>query len=300
MFRHEINDLADKFAAIQKQEENNYNVPDYLSPTHNIGNPPDYGEQSTTRTSFVDGALRQDIVHWCYKVVDYLNMDRNTVSVSMSYFDRYVSVRTVNKKVAQLVGLTSLYLAIKLYEQEWKSKMPALLTHFITLSRGNFTANVITLMESELLNTLNYYVHPPTPQTIVLELFKMFPTYINPSSLRDVVEHANFLTEVSVTDSYFMTQKPSSIAVASLLVAMNNDPHLPPDERKAALEAVHQVTNIEFHSVGVEECRLKLLELYSERFDEEITVYYNERNVQAYRTETVSPVSVAGIVDPMV
>jgi len=297
MFPYELNDLPDKFAVLQRQEETIYKVPDYLAPSYIIRNPPEQEEQITPRKTIVDDALRQDIVHWCYKVVDYLNMNRNTVSVSISYFDRFLSVRTVNKKVAQLVGLTSLYLAIKLYEQEWKTRMPVVLSHFITLSRNNFTGSDIIGMEALILNTLNFHMHPPTPQTIVSQLLHMFPNHIDPLSLRDLVEHSNFLIEVSVTDSFFMTRKSSSIAVASLLVAMNNDPYISQDDRKTAMESVRQITNIDFHSIEVEECRTKLVVLYSERFDEEIADHHTEHNGHTYRTETVSPVSVAGISD---
>eukprot|EP00586_Coscinodiscus_wailesii_P002207 CAMPEP_0172491940 /NCGR_PEP_ID=MMETSP1066-20121228/22878_1 /TAXON_ID=671091 /ORGANISM="Coscinodiscus wailesii, Strain CCMP2513" /LENGTH=305 /DNA_ID=CAMNT_0013261265 /DNA_START=85 /DNA_END=1002 /DNA_ORIENTATION=- len=301
MSRNEMIDLADKFAVMRRQEETTYKVPDYLSPRYIASNLSPSAELQTPRKSIVDDDLRVEIVHWSYKVVDYLNMDRETVSISLSLFDRFLSIHTVNKKVAQLVGLTSLYLAVKLSEQEWKMKMPLLLSHFITLSRDNFTARDIVGMEALILSTLRYHVHPPTPQSVVSHLLLMFPQHVNPESTRRITDYATFLTELSVCEYFFVTRKTSSIALAALIVGMDNDPYLSPVDRKTFLESVRQVTTIDSNSLEVEECRMNLQMLYngSEKFDDDISEQYTAANnpESTFRTETVSPVSVTGIID---
>lgn len=64
----------------------------------------------------------------------------------MSFLDRYLSVKRVNKKTFQLAAMTSLYLAIKITE-------PSILkiSSLIGLSRGFFTSEHIIAMEQSIL-----------------------------------------------------------------------------------------------------------------------------------------------------
>eukprot|EP00580_Thalassiosira_gravida_P018045 CAMPEP_0201677510 /NCGR_PEP_ID=MMETSP0494-20130426/44271_1 /ASSEMBLY_ACC=CAM_ASM_000839 /TAXON_ID=420259 /ORGANISM="Thalassiosira gravida, Strain GMp14c1" /LENGTH=202 /DNA_ID=CAMNT_0048160479 /DNA_START=55 /DNA_END=660 /DNA_ORIENTATION=- len=111
---------------------------------------------ASSSSSQITEVWREKICEWCYQVVDHFDFNREVVSVAMSYLDRYLATRTVNRRIFQLAAMTALYLAIKLYEPG-KLRMSSL----IDLSRGYFLAEHIVTMEDSMLQSLHWHVHPP-------------------------------------------------------------------------------------------------------------------------------------------
>ena len=83
---------------------------------------------------------------WTFKVIDYLELEREVVSISFNYLDRYLSMHAVDVKTFQLAAMTSLLLAIKLYEH-----IDLSISSFIKLNCGNFETSHIALMENSIL-----------------------------------------------------------------------------------------------------------------------------------------------------
>jgi len=161
-FQPEIADIEDQFAAIHRQESCFYNCVDYFSPefqakqTEQFSNDPEKcsflsqlscgsSSCSSSRTR-INECWREKICEWSYQVIDHFDFNREIVSISMSYLDRYLCTCPVNRKVFQLAGMTSLYMAIKLHESS-DIKMSS----FIELSRGYFSLDHIIAMERSIL-----------------------------------------------------------------------------------------------------------------------------------------------------
>lgn len=170
---------------------------------------------SSSSNSQINELWREKICEWCYQVVDHFDFNREVVSVAMSYLDRYLATRTVNRRIFQLAAMTALYLAIKLYEPG-RLRMSSL----IDLSRGYFMAEHIVTMEDSMLQSLGWHVHPPTPMAFCRDFMRLVSDKIEPGAKRDISELGRFMTELSVCDYWFVTKKPSSIALASLVNAM--------------------------------------------------------------------------------
>lgn len=155
-------DIGDRFAAIHRQESCRYKCQDYFSPefqakqAEEFANNPhlhyfisgsntgsSFGSSSKTR---INECWREKICEWSYQVIDHFDFNRELVSISLSYLDRYLCSCPVNRKVFQLAGMTSLFLAIKLYEPS-KIKMSS----FIELSRGYFSTQHLAAMERSIL-----------------------------------------------------------------------------------------------------------------------------------------------------
>ena len=176
---------------------------------------------SSSSNSQINELWREKICEWCYQVVDHFDFNREVVSVAMSYLDRYLATRTVNRRIFQLAAMTALYLSIKLYEPG-KLRMSSL----IDLSRGYFMAEHIVTMEDSMLQSLGWHVHPPTPLAFCRDFMRLVSGEIEPGPRHDVSELARFMTELSVCDYWFVTKKPSSIALASLVNAIElQGPH---------------------------------------------------------------------------
>lgn len=336
MFPEAMVDLPERFAVMLRQEATTYRCEDYLSPSyqrkqHDEGatsmmvssgtataaaSPPSSGSSasaaSTASSSSSSGGVNEDwrskICEWSYQVIDHFDYNREIVSISLSYLDRYLCKRPVNKRTFQLVAMTTLYLACKLYDPH-KLRMSSL----IELSRGYFTEEHITAMEESILNKLSWQVHPPTPLTFCRHLILLLPpNSVSPSVWHDMMEVAKFLTELSVIDYYFVTRKPSAVGVAALLTAMEgvDEYRLSAQSKEAFVDNVCRTAGIDCASdPEVVECRERLRAMYYEggvyqqQQEAEAAAAASQaarsrsRDREAERIASVSPVSVAGIVN---
>ena len=155
-----LTELSDRFEVFHRQEEI-YQPSDYLSQefqerqAKRVGQDPSLSifsglcvaaDGSSTSCASINDIWREKICEWSYEVIDHFDYNREIVSVSLNYLDRYLSSRPVNRKVFQLAAMTSLYLAIKLFEPT-KMRMNS----FIELSRGYFRPEHISAMEEVVL-----------------------------------------------------------------------------------------------------------------------------------------------------
>ena len=151
----ELIQITDLVSTLRRQEETIYRCEPYLSPDFQLRqgnsslnpalNSID-GSDSSYATLRINECWREKICEWAYQVIDHFDFNREVVAVSLSYLDRFLCSRQVNKKVFQLAAMTSLYMAIKLYEPNTLR-----VSSFIELSRGYFTVQHIIGMEETLL-----------------------------------------------------------------------------------------------------------------------------------------------------
>lgn len=171
-------------------------------------------------TSIEDQDSRALLVKWSYRVVDKYRLDRSVVSVAFSYFDRFWSLHSdsVDFQCGQLLAMTCLYLAAKIQSRRHSLSISRL----IRLSRGYFQANQVLDMERCVLNTLCWYLNPPIP-ILFLDTVRalLFANKLVSNDSKDFIYDLSvYLIELSVCDHYFITKRPSSIASAALLVAL--------------------------------------------------------------------------------
>ena len=142
------------------------------------------------------------------------------VAVSLSLFDRYFATlgNKYNGNVALLASLTTLHIAIKLYDAK-KIKLSTL----ANLSRGQFTSRDIEMMEWTILSALGWKLHPPTPYTFVEYILFFLPQEVNSTIRAGLNEVSKYLTELAVCDAYFVDRSNSStVAFAAILNVMED------------------------------------------------------------------------------
>lgn len=113
----------------------------------------------------------------------------------------------------------------------------------------------------------------------------------------DILEHTRFLTELSVIDYFFVTKRSSSVALAALLNAMDNNRSFPFALRSDFIAQLRRLDNFDVNDPEILECRDRLRELYIQGGYASNAAAAPEspvdQEMQEQRTETVSPVSVA-------
>lgn len=162
----------------------------------------------------LNSSWREKICHWSFNVIDHFDLSREVVAVSMSLFDRYLATRgnRCNGSTALLASLTTLHIAIKVHEVR-KIK----LTTLANLSRGQFGTKHIEEMEWQVLNSLNWHIHPPTSMSFLSHLLLLLPEKVSDASKEEIYAMSRYVTELSVCDSSFVDMNPSAVAFSAIL-----------------------------------------------------------------------------------
>lgn len=154
---------------------------------------------------------RERICEWQYEVVDRFDIDREIVFYSTYYLDQYLSHCYVDEELFQLVAITCIYLAIKLH-----SSKKVGIRCIASMGRGAIQAEHIEAMELSIMQSLEWHLHPPTPSSFIENSFPLI------SGNHQAYEFSRFLTELSVCAYPFVCIKPSSIAIAATLIAIDH------------------------------------------------------------------------------
>mmetsp|Transcript_10482 Transcript_10482/g.14864 ORF Transcript_10482/g.14864 Transcript_10482/m.14864 type:complete len:300 (+) Transcript_10482:126-1025(+) len=293
-------DLVERIRVLLEQESKHYCCEDYLAPlfqqkllsdhsspscVQSISSCASSNASTSSSNSGINELWREKICEWSYQVVDHFDFSREVVNISISFLDRYLATRPVDKKLFQLAAMTTLYLAIKLYEPGTLS-----MTSMIDLSRGYFMVEQMAAMETAILRALDWHVHPPTPFCLARHIQHLLPqNACSPTVRHDVLELARFLTELSVCDYFFVTRKASSNALAALLNAMDAlQAGISFPARLEFLQNLKMHLDLDASSKEVQECRVRLHELYTQGG-------YAAPKEEVHDRETVSPVCVGAV-----
>ena len=116
----------------------------------------------------------------------------------------------------------------------------------------------------DYFSKLSWKVHPPTSIYFASFFFLLLPKdSCSITMQREVMEQSRFLTELSVVDSFFISQKQSSIGLAAILNALGHfQSSLPCSMIQEFIDNVNNVAKIDCDSSDVDCCRLRLHEIY--------------------------------------
>ncbi|KAL3781683.1 hypothetical protein ACHAW5_010964 [Stephanodiscus triporus] len=183
--------------------------------------------------------VRETICYWCYSIVDKYDISRDTVGTAMSYFDRLVATGVVERREWELAAVSSLFIAVKVNSRGGRIFFPE---HMARECDGAFDADQIQDMEHHICHVFDWFVNPPVPGMFVDVVTPTIMSdavwgndndFDSPSSLEGdgvfvidhgtrhcIVQQSKYLCELSVLYSYFVDKAPSSIAYASIVVAI--------------------------------------------------------------------------------
>ena len=173
----------------------------------------------------VNDSDREKMCEWYYEMSDFLKIDRATASRSMAYLDRFMCSSTHQAQIAsisrdeyQLVALTTLFIAIKLFE-----RLNIKPSHVSYLSRGRYTSEEVVRMEIAVLSALEWKVASPTKMDFAVQIIDaVFPDSVgddSPSIIGNLRDLATLQIQVSDFDYSFSIHKQSVVAFAAVLNA---------------------------------------------------------------------------------
>lgn len=189
--------VIDKVRAMMRQEQTVYLYRRYVTPPGNgkylLEDPEDLV------------IWREKICHWTYSVIDHFELSRKTVAVSINLFDRYLATQgnRCDGSLALLISLTTLYIAIKVHEKK-KIKLSTL----TELSRCQFSGEDIEQMEIRILQSISWFIHPPTVVDFISHLLKFLPPTVPMPVRQNIYELSRYMAELSICNPFFLGTSP--------------------------------------------------------------------------------------------
>jgi Cyclin, N-terminal domain len=161
------------------------------------------------------------MVDWCYRMIDYCHLNRETVAIAINFVDRFVNSYKgkeylINNTLYQLVTVTALYTAIKIHEMQSIE-----LQSLTNISNGTYPLEQIEETEREMIKTLKWRMNPPTAISFVRCLLDAVPAHFKLSAqTKEVLLKLSCVqTEYAVFDEELMENKMSIIGYCSLINA---------------------------------------------------------------------------------
>lgn len=188
---------------------------------------PDTTTNNSTSSSFVRdgesadasvvGFWRQQMLNWSNVVIDSFGIDREVVAVGFNILDRYVGKEVqsgvpITREDFQLFCMTSLYIAVKILES-YPRKLTA--DALVEMSRGFYAGEDILHTEREILKVLGWYLSPTTAIGYCRIFWDMIPVPVT----HEFQTNCQVLAELALGDPYFLTKKPSMVALAAVLLS---------------------------------------------------------------------------------
>mmetsp|Transcript_36244 Transcript_36244/g.76166 ORF Transcript_36244/g.76166 Transcript_36244/m.76166 type:complete len:359 (+) Transcript_36244:63-1139(+) len=292
---HHLQEGADSLSIMMKKECATYACSDYLNDR----------SSSRSRSSGLNHEQkitpddRSKLVDWCYEIVDRCRLDRESVAVAMDIADRFMCTIVAqgsqgqgalqvqdsilyDRGQYQLLILTAIYISIKLNGQEILSS-----ADFSAITHDSYSTEEIESMELKILHGLKWIICCPTALQMGYQILELMATAS--SQVREAKnagpldsgriawnflrEELAFQTETAVRGYRFVTQRYSTIAVASILNAIEQVNDVEYEIFLQALIYVTKMGEFQFDSLCVllnvrDQLKLRCLMVENEEFDE--------------------------------
>ncbi|XP_024047213.1 G2/mitotic-specific cyclin S13-7 isoform X3 [Citrus clementina] len=158
----------------------------------------------------INAKMRTILVDWLIEVHNKFKLMPETLYLTVNILDRYLSMKTVNRRELQLVGISSMLIACK-YEEIWAPQV----NDFICISDYAYIGSEVLVMEKAILEKLGWYLTVPTPYVFLVRYVK---ASVSPD--QEMENLVFFLAELGI--SHYPTvicYCPSMLAAASVYAA---------------------------------------------------------------------------------
>jgi len=156
----------------------------------------------------INNKMRAILINWLVEVHMKWRLTPETLFLTVSIVDRYLSVRQITKKKLQCLGATALFIAAK-YEEIRPPKLP----EFVYICDGAASSKEITSMECSVLVALDFQIAVPTPVHFLDRLQRANCCDVMHRSL------AQYAVELSLLDLRYSGHPPSLLVSAALLMS---------------------------------------------------------------------------------
>jgi len=159
----------------------------------------------------INAKMREILVDWLSEVHLKFKLRPETMYLTVNLIDRFLSLRAVSRTKLQLVGCTAMLIASK-YEEIYAPEV----RDFVYISDKAYTRDQILMMESIMLNTLQFNLTVPSALRFGQRFIKMVP---NKKTRFSVL--VSYLMELTLQNYDFLDYLPSMIAASATYLALS-------------------------------------------------------------------------------
>ncbi|VVA92765.1 unnamed protein product [Arabis nemorensis] len=161
----------------------------------------------------VTPSMRGVLVDWLVEVAEEYKLVSETLYLTISHIDRFLSVKTVNKQKLQLVGVSAMLIASK-YEEI----SPPKVEDFCYITDNTFTKQDVVKMEAEILLALQFELGRPTINTFMRRFSRVAQEDFKVPHLQ-LESLCCYLSELSLLDYKAVKFVPSMLAASTVFLA---------------------------------------------------------------------------------
>ncbi|CAA6657475.1 unnamed protein product [Spirodela intermedia] len=197
----------------------------------------------------VTANMRGILVDWLVEVAEEYKLISDTLYLTISYIDRFLSSNPINRQRLQLLGVSCMLIASK-YEEI----SPPHVEDFCYITDNTYSKEEVVKMESEILKFLKFEMGNPTIKTFLRRFIRAGQDDCKSPSLQ-LEFMSNYLAELSLLDYSCTRFLPSVVAASSVFLArftMNPDTHpwtptlqhysgYKPSELEDCVQAIHDM-----------------------------------------------------------
>ncbi|XP_020588689.1 G2/mitotic-specific cyclin S13-7-like isoform X2 [Phalaenopsis equestris] len=165
----------------------------------------------------INAKMRAILADWLIEVHYKFELRPETLYLTMSIIDRYLSVESVLRRELQLVGVSAMLIACK-YEEIWAPEV----NDFICISDRAYAREQILRMEKAILNKLDWCLTFPTMYMFIVRFLKAA------ASNKEMENMAFFYAELALTHYSMVMYRPSMVAASAIYAAQCNLKKSPP------------------------------------------------------------------------
>lgn len=158
--------------------------------------------------SEINAKMRAILVDWLVEVHTKYRLRPETLYLSVSLIDRYLSKTSVQRKSLQLVGVVGMFLGAKFEEI-----VPPEVVDFVYITANAYTKDEILRMECVMLQALGYQLCAPTAA-------HFFDTLLN-ANCCDAAhkELVRYIAELALVEIHMVGYAPSQLVAAATLLS---------------------------------------------------------------------------------
>ncbi|CAD8093308.1 unnamed protein product [Paramecium sonneborni] len=171
-------------------EENKYQIDEYMTPELQPN---------------INIKMRAILVDWLIDVHAKFKLRDETLYLTISLIDRYLSKAQVTRLRLQLVGVAALFIACK-YEEIY----PPALKDFVYITDNAYVKSDVLEMEGLILQALNFNICNPT----AYQFLSKYSSELDPKNKA----LAQYILELALVEYKFIVYKPSFITQAAIFL----------------------------------------------------------------------------------
>ncbi|CAN4095348.1 unnamed protein product [Withania somnifera] len=172
---------------------------------------PDYLEKVQKDVS---ANMRGVLVDWLVEVTEEYKLLPDTLYLTVSYIDRFLSVNVIPRQKLQLLGVSSMLIASK-YEEI----SPPHADDFCYITDNTYNTREVVKMEADVLKCLKFEMGNPTTKTFLRKFTKIAQEDCKKADLVQLEFLGNYLAELSLLDYNCVKFLPSLVAAAVIFLS---------------------------------------------------------------------------------